>query len=225
MRLGCDYLSESLYLSDEYINVFSIENKPVFRRFVKAMLQGEPEEENFIFSKDYKPYPFRKNVCFINDCYNLSFSSSAIKKIYEDMASFCNTELSEQTFAVKRAVADFIGTVIEEYDFDFTFQEEVVLQDIFKMQNVRPDINSDSVLESLYEYIVFVQKYAPVGCFVILGLHQNFSPSELAPFYKELTVRKIRLLDIESTTDFKPSSSEKLTVIDEDLCEIVEKER
>lgn len=225
MRLGCDYLSEPLYLSEKYINVLSIENKAAFRTFIKAMLNGEPEEENYIFSKDYKPISFKKNVCFLNDCYNLSFSASFIKKIYEDMASFCNNEMLQETFELKRIITNYIEKVTEEFDFDFTFQQEVNLQDVFKMQNVRPDTDSDDVLASLYEYIVFVQKYAPIQCFVISGLHRNFSSTELEIFYKELLDRGIRLLAVESITDFVPASSEKLTIIDEDLCEIVEKER
>ena len=51
----------------------------------------------------------------------------------------------------------------------------------------------------------------------------NFSENELEPFYKELIGRKIRILNVESVTDFAPSQFEKLSVIDEDLCEIVEK--
>ena len=225
MRLGCDDLSEPLYLSEKYINVLSIENKALFRRFIKAMLNGEPEEENFIFSENYKPLPYRKNICFLYDCYNLSFSSSFMKKIYDDMATFCSDEMLDRTIALKKAVTDFISKVTEEFDFDFIYNDDVSLQDVFKIQNVRPDTNSQGVLESLYEYIVLIQKYTPVRCFVISGLHQNFSTTELEAFYKELIDRKIRLLVVESTTDFVPSLFEELTIIDEDLCEIVEKER
>lgn len=224
MRLGCDYLNEPIYLSDEYINVLSIENKPLFRRFMKSMLCGEPESENFIFSKDFKPLSFNKNICFIYDCYNLTFSPSFIKKIYEDMADFCNNEMLNETFELKRIITDFIGKLIKEFEFDFTYNEEISLQDIFKIQNIKPDTQLFNSLDALYEYIVLMQKYSPVRCFVIAGLHTNFSKNELEPFYKELIGRKVRLLIVESVTDFDPSQFEKLTVIDEDLCEIVAKE-
>ncbi|MDD6021328.1 MAG: type II-A CRISPR-associated protein Csn2 [Oscillospiraceae bacterium] len=224
MRLGCGFLNEPIYLSENYVNVLSIENKALFRRFVKAMMSGEPEEENFIFSKDFKPLSFKKNICFIYDCFNLSFSASFLKKVYEDMEDFCNNEMLDETFELKRIITNFIEKVTEEFDFDFTFKDEVALQDIFKIQNIRPDTESSDMLESLYEFIVLIQKYAPVQCFVILGIHQNFSSAELETFYKELIDRGIRLLDVESTTDFARGSLEKLTIIDEDLCEIVEKE-
>lgn len=224
MMFACDYLSEPLDLSEKYIHVLSIENKAVFRKFIKAMLCGEPQEDHFIFSEAYEPVPFKKTILFLHDCYNLSFPSALIKRIYNDLTVFCHDEMPEQTLALKRAISEFMDRINEEFDFDFTFREEVIVQDIFKMQNLRPDTNSESVLESLYAYMVLIQKYAPVKCFVISGLHQNFSSFELETFYKELIAGKIRLLDVESTTDFIPASSEKLTVIDEDLCEIVAKE-
>ncbi|MGN1417706.1 MAG: type II-A CRISPR-associated protein Csn2 [Acutalibacteraceae bacterium] len=225
MRFGCDFLSEPIALSEKYINVLSIENKAVFRKLIKALLQGEPEEENFIFSKNYTPLSFKKNICLIYDCYNLTYSSSFLKKIYEDMADFCNDELLHETFELKRIITDYIERVAEEFDFDFSFNDEIVLQDIFKMQNIRPVTDSSNLLESVYEYIVLMKKYTTVECFVIIGLHQNFSSAELEVFYKEITDRQIRLLVVESTTDFERLSVEKLIIIDEDLCEIVEEMR
>ncbi len=222
MRLGCSYLSEPIHLSNGLINVLSIENKAIFRRLIKALIIGEPEMENFIFSKDYTPLSFKKNICFIKDSYNLSLSSTFIKKLYDDMASFCNNEMLEQTFFMKKVISDFVSKISEKFDFDFIFNEDVILQDIFKMQGIKPDIESENVLEALYEYIVLIRKYSSINCFVILGLHQNFDSEELEIFYKELVCRDIIILDIESSTDFVPCQSEKLTIIDKDLCEIVE---
>lgn len=223
MRLGCDYLSEPINLSVSFINVLSIENKPIFRKLVKALIKGEPETENFIFSKDYTPMPFKKHICFIKDIFDLSLSSAFLKKLYDDMANFCNNEMLEQTFLFKQAISDFISKITEEFEFDFTFNEDITLQDVFKMQSIRPDVDSENLLEALYEYIVFISKYSGINCFVILGLHQDFSSNELETFYKELICRGIRILDIESSTDFVPCQIEKVTIIDEDLCEIIEK--
>lgn len=222
MRLGCSYLSEPIYLSNGFINVLSIENKRVFRKLIKVLMNGEPELENFIFSKNYNPLSFKKNICFIKDSYNLSISSTFIKKLYDDIASFCNNEMLEQTFLVKEAINDFVSKIAEEFDFDFSFNEDVILQDIFKMQGIKPDTDSEDTLEALYEYIMLIKKYAGINCFVILGLHQNFDSEELEAFYKELVYRDIIILDIESYTDFVPCQNEKLTIIDKDLCEIVE---
>lgn len=221
MRLGCSYLNEPIYLSGSFINVLSIENKAIFRKFIIALMRGEPEAENFVFSKNYAPLSFKKHICFIKDSYNLPLSSAFLKKLYDDMATFCNNEMLEETFVLKRTIGNFIEKITSEFDFDFTFNEDVILQDIFKVQGIKPDTESESTLEALYEYIIFIHKYSNINCFVILGLHQNFSSKELEPFYKELILRGINILDIETSTDFVPCQEEKLTIIDEDLCEII----
>ena len=68
-----------------------------------------------------------------------------------------------------------------------------------------------------------LKKYSSVKCFVLLNLHCFFNSKELELIYEELKYQNIEILVIENIMHYKRLESEVIYIIDEDLCEIVEK--
>ena len=222
MRIMFDLLSEPIRIKDDQISVLCIENKEYYRKFIKSLCSDYPEEDKIIFSQEYKPIKFKNNIRLIRDYYSLEFTTSFYKKIYEQMSDFCVNEIMDATIEMKKVVLLYIDKIIENYDFDFQSNDDVILSDLFKIQGLKPNFDKMDSLESLLDFILIYQKYAPVKLFVFVGLHNDYSKQEIELFYHEMLSRKIPLMVLESNTNFTKSLVEDITIIDEDLCVIIE---
>ncbi len=217
---AADFLSEPLTLYDNMINIICVENKALFRNIIRSFYDEDPEKMNIVFSENFTPLRYKGNICFVSDFYQLTVSPTIIKKLYDNIASFCINEITQETVNVKKQLISFMDTVIENYDFDFSYNYDFNLQDLFKMHNLKPNISSDNLLESLLNFILLLKKYSSVKCFVLLNLHLFFNKNELEIFYKEIIYNHIPILVLENTASFSKSQYEKIRIIDNDLCEI-----
>lgn len=222
MRVSFDFLNRPLKLEEERVNTLCIENQPTFRKIISAFLTEEPEIENVVFSKDFTPLSVKGNVCFIDSVFTLSYSNSVIKKLYESVEKYCLLELPDKTAFLKQQIVDFFECIVAAFDYDLDYSEDIELAGLFKTQNLRPLSDDADLSEKLLNFILFINNYTKVKCFVLLNLHLYFSPEELDLFYKDIINHHIKLLVLENTEFFEKSKFEKITVCDKDLCEIVE---
>ncbi len=222
MRVCFEFLSDTLKLSETYVNTLCIENQIVFRNTVEAFLCEEPEKNNIIFSKNFEPLKFKGNVCFLDNIFNLNFSNAVIKKLYEQIENFCNSDLQSETVALKSNIINFLDLIVKEFDYDIDYNCDVALTDLFKMQSLKPCISDNSVLENLRNFIVFISAYTSVKCFVLLNLHLYFTEDEITKFYSDMLNNHIILLILENSKNFDKISCEKITICDQDMCEILE---
>lgn len=222
MRVMLDVLSGPIRLWDHKPTVLCIENKAYFRDFVQVLLEGDTEEHNIVFSENFEPIKYRTQTCLIQNFHDLNFSSAFMKKVYDDMALFCVNEISDESINLQEVIFAFTDLLIQNYDFDFTGRTEFYFQDFFKMMNIKPDFQEQDLLGNLFQYVLLVQKYSPVKLFIFVNLHTYFSEAELNTFFKEMSDRHIRIMDIESNSSFDRNENENITIIDKDLCEIIE---
>lgn len=222
MKISFNFLSKPLTFEKHFINTLCIENPTVFSETIRAFRNGNIEEHDIIFSENFSPIKAKHNIEFIYDYYDFNFSSSFMKKIYEDMELFCIDNLTEKTVELKNTIFAFLDKVNENYDFDFTYNIDFNFIDFFKSQAFRPLFDGSSLIENLLDYILLVQKYTSVKCFVLLVPSLYFTEEDLNLFYKEIIQRRIYLLVIEGNLIREKNNFEKLTILDKDLCEIVE---
>lgn len=217
-----DFLSNPICLSNDKISVLYIENQRLFRNTVRSFYDASFDENNIVFSENYNPVKFKNNVCFISDIFSIDFSSSFLKKVYEDLADYSNTYLRESTISINAGIMDFLERLSQNYDFDFEFKDNVDVIDLLKMQSFKPNLNNDNLLSRLVDYIVMTRKYSSVNCFVILNLHSYFSLTELELLYRELSYQNIEILLIENRKTFDSIQNEKAYIVDDDMCEIID---
>lgn len=220
--VSLDFLSNPICLSNDKISVLYIENQRLFRNTVRSFYEDTFDENNIVFSENYNPVKFKNNVCFISDIFSIDFSSSFLKKVYDDLADYSNTYLQESTISINAGIMDFLERLSENYDFDFEFKDNVDVIDLLKMQNFKPNLNNDNLLSRLVDYIVMTRKYSSVNCFVILNLHSYFSLTELELLYRELLYQNIEILLIENRKTFDSIQNEKAYIVDDDMCEIID---
>ena len=217
-----DFLSKTICPDEKKVDVLCIENHNLFRRIYNAFLSGETEENNIVFSENYVPLKFKGNVCFLDDYFRLAYSNSIMKKLYERIEDYCYSEMERETVQLKSHLVGYMEQIVKGFDFDFEFNYEFALPELFKLMNMKPVADNYDVLNALIDYILILNKYAPPKCFVLMNLHLYFSENELDLFYGDMINNHIKLLVIESRTVFKKSINENLIIYDNDFCEIFE---
>lgn len=216
-----DFMSNPIDLSENKISVLYVENHQLYRNTVKNFYDGCFDEKNIVFSENYSPIKFKNNICFISDIFSIDFSSAFMKKIYEDLSEYANTFLTEDTLKIKTNVLCYLEMLSQNYDFDFEFKDELDIIDLLKLQSFKPVVSGD-LLNKLLDFMIVIKKYSTVKCFVLLNIHNCFSADELELLYKELIYQNINVLLIENKKCFLSSQYEKIYIVDEDLCEIID---
>lgn len=222
MMVNFDFLSEPITFSEDKIQVVCIENKRLFRNIYTAFISGELEKNNIVFSNGYIPFESKGNICAIYDYFFLSYSSSIIKKLYEQIENYCNAELLKETLELKTYIVNYMESVVKAFDYDFDFNYEINLVDVFKIMNLTPAVDKAEVLNSLLDYMLIINKYATPKCFVLMNLHLYFTNDEIELFYRDVVDRRTCLLVIENICNFEKSNYENILIYDKDFCEIVE---
>lgn len=223
MMVSFDFLSEPIEITAEKICVLCIENQIVYRNTVSAFYNNCIDEAGIIFSENFNPIKTKNSICFIPDLFNIEFSSAFIKKIYNDLSVYAVSYLSEEIAELRAASLAFLEKLSSEYDFEFDFKEDFDIVDLLKMQNFKPTLSRENMLNTLLDFLILSKKYSATECFVVLNLHSCFTADELSALYKELFYHNIRLFSIENKKCFDTLFNEKVYVFDEDMCEILEK--
>lgn len=218
-----DFLSKPIEFLNNKISVLYIENQSLYRKTVSALYGSSPEESNIIFSQNFNPINFKNNVCFVPNVFTVDFSTPFVKKVYADLADYSNTYLFEDLAFLNSNIMFFLEKLSFSFDYDFDYNSQFDITDLLKIQSFKPSLNQDDLLSSLLDYIILTNKYTSPKCFVILNLHSCFSSSELEILYKELMYQNIKLLVIEGKKCFDTVPFEQIYIVDEDMCEIVDK--
>lgn len=223
MRLYISPMSEPITLVMDKINTVCIENPQKFRDIVLDFIEEE-ENGDFVFSYKFEPFSIKGNVCFVKDFYDIQITPSMLKKVYNHMEKLCMDDCSSEVIDLKRHILSFLFEVSQLCDFEFDFKDDVFLGDIFKMQSVRPKSDNYDMASSLLNFITVVNRFSRPKCFVLLNPHMYFADGEIEALFNSLKYQESYFVFLENTFSFEKTQSEKITIIDKDLCEIVEKD-
>lgn len=223
MMVNFDFLSTPINFVENKVNVLCVENQRLFRLICDSFINDQTEENKIIFSENYQPYKAKGNICVVFDYFRLSYSSSLIKKIYEQIEKFCVRELPTETVQLKTHIVKYMESIVKAFDFDFDFNYDINIVELLKTVDFKPNLETNDILNVLLDYILILNKYVPQKCFVLLNLHLYYSEKELELFYKDIINNHINLLVIENKMSFNKCLQENIIVYDNDFCEIVEK--
>lgn len=224
MRLYISPMTEPIDILKDKINTVCVENILKFRNIVMDFLE-ENESGDLVFSQNYEPFTIKNNVCFISNYFDLQVSPSIIKKIYVYLEKLCVDELNNESSELKADIIKFLSKVSQICDFDFDYKPEISLCDVFKMQSLKPRIDSFDITAALLNYMSVINKYACPKCFVLLNAHVFFNNDEIKLLFNSLKYQGVFVIFLENMFSFERLDDENITIIDKDLCEIVAKDR
>lgn len=208
-------------LEENKVNVCVIEDPTVLVEVVCSLSeQCEGQEGVFVLSEENKVLNIPKNVSFVKEPFSIDCNNRKIlTKLYQELERESITGVEEMQGDFYKSYISYITNLCQKSDFLLTFVEKLELQDILKLAEVKIDVQTQSILEKVIEYIKISSNLLNQHIFVFLNLKLFLSEQEIEELYKECFYRKIHLILIEATYQMK-RAEEKICVIDKDKCVI-----
>lgn len=210
----CAELSES--------NVFTlvIENQGMFCEIITDIVnQFYGLSGNFVLSKNYTPLDMRKHAEIITQLVPFTVNQKdLLSKVYSRLKSVAVDErmymiTNELMFQTEK----YIYELTSAFEGDLSVTTPSDITGILKMFDVRYHDENMTLSERLLEYMTAANEYKGERVFFIVNLRSYINDSEAEMLFKEILLRKITLICIESTEHSKLSIEQRV-IIDKEMC-------
>lgn len=224
MKIIHPIFQEPIVLEDDKVCVIQIENKRCYRELLCEIFyqSNHTLEGRFLVTEEAKRFDLGKDVHIITDILSIdSNQRKIIRKLYQRLeATAEENDFYLETQEVLSKIQKFISLLTDNETVALNFKEEVSLQDLFKIADVKIESENIRLLEKLLDYLGIVQEFLKPKCIIVMGLKQFFEKEELEEIYKFAVYQEIQLVLIENVRDVENYEREEKVIIDEDLCEI-----
>lgn len=221
-------LDNDIIFDDEHINVIEIENKKYFKNIIEKinLYCNNILEENdiMLFDKDER-MNIKNNVLILFDLFNININDKKIiAKLYNKISSDSDkeVELNNDFENIKLEIISYINKLIIEYPFEYTYKNNIKIEDIFKIINLKFDEEFyQTTEEKLYMYLDIISYFNICKILIIPNLKTYFEDEQLIEIYKYCKYKKINLMVIEQGISEKVLKYEKKLYIDDTFDEFV----
>ena len=223
MMLAHPMFSKIIDFKNEMINILIIENQKFLTQLIEDIInQINGENGDFVLSEDFIPLDMQKHLEIIIDFFNLDINNkkvltaiyNKIKKIAYDDENYIKTE------NFKTEAFNYIETLINQTEYPLILDVQFDISGLLKLFDVKIEINSNTFLEKIIDYMSVLYEFLNRKCIVFVNLMSYLDISEIELLYKEIQYKKYNVLFIENSFRTKIGEYENIYIIDEDMCEI-----
>lgn len=220
MNMLFKYLDKPINLDDNKAKLLVIENQILFRNTMINLYKNN-EDEMFLFSKNFEPVDYGKNVRFIADVLNCNYSDKKlINKIYGDMESIINTQFMPEINELRLLSSSLCGRLSEKFDYDFDFCDNIETSAFLKLFSFTPKNDMNESVEKILRYCKLLNTYLGIKCFIFFNIFIYFSMEEIEKLLDSVTAFGYNFIDIENRLPQQLTQKEEVFIIDESLCQI-----
>ena len=223
MKLAHTMLEAPIKWDENNICTLVIENPVLYRNVIIEMLnQASSNTSAFVLSDNIGDViDLGKNAEIISDIFNINPAENKklITEIIKEISGIALHDMMDKVVSLYENVHAVLSEAVYRSGLDITYDEFGDVAALFKLYNLRPDIEDASFLEKILLYIELCDKYLNKKLFVFLNLRDYITDEEAAKFFKDLIYRNINALIIERHAH-KLLEYETRRIIDDDLCEI-----
>lgn len=222
MMIAYKYLSKPINLKNGVYHLV-IENKSLFRKTLTALSEKDGDDW-FVISENFNPMDLNKTSFFADNALLFEMNNKKLMtKIYSDLTQRANEVLYEEMMRLRSAILNFAEKLSFEFDFDYIYDGDIDASDIIKMLNFKVRNESEEHGESLMLFFSLLQKYLGIKLFICFNLNTYFSDEEISALSLMAESANISILNIESFL-FNNYGKDRISIIDKDLCEIIDSE-
>ena len=187
-------------------------------------MSSNDENSAFVFSENFEPLDFNRDICFIKNSLLLDFKEKRLQtKINSDMSKILNEVYFDEFEKLQYDFSQIIFKFSENFDFEFFSSAEITPRSIVKFLSFEPKCDiTESSLDNLLFYLELFKKYLNIKCFVTYNLFVYYEFDELKELFKSLKLKNILLLDIENKVPDYSMDDIIISVVDNSLCSIVD---
>ena len=207
---------------EKKIPVIYIENPTHYSQIIGEFInQCKKVDGRFVLSNGSKEIPFDKSVDFIFNPFILDLNE---RKIITKLYQFLESNVVEDYFADKMEVSiqilSFIDKLVSTQEYPLTYNQEISIQDVFKLVDVKIDLEAGKLVEQLVDYMNITRSLCEYELYIFVNLKQFINKEELDKLMKNCIYDKISILLLESSDLYERAQYEKKYVIDRDLCDL-----
>ena len=211
--------SLDMNLSIEYRKTVGLvlENPLSMRIFIENLWSQTNGDNGILFLSDGKrSMRLDKSCRFISNPYEINLNEKKIvNAIYSEMAELSMVELYEQESAVKSEIFRFIDQLAEHLPYPIDYDLEVDLQQLLKAVNVCLDVQSESLVERVVDYIRMAHQILGVEVYFFFHLADFLTGEEILLIQEAALYEDIVVIMIESDTTNIPAGIE-YWIVDKD---------
>lgn len=159
MMVSFKHLSRPMSFNNTNVNVLVLENKKVFRDAF-LFLSSDDENNAFVFSENFEPLDFKRDICLIKNSLLLDFKEKRLQtKINSDMSKILNEVYFDEFEKLQYDFSQIIFKFSENFDFEFFSSSEITPQSIVKFLSFEPKCDiAESSLDNLLFYLELFKK-------------------------------------------------------------------
>ena len=218
-----------LYFFEEFIDLevgklytIIIENRKILYDFEKYLFNEFEGNNSYLLLMDNnKIIDHKKNIYFLSNFYDMDLNNKKnLLALYKQIKVNHNDELKERFEQLTSNINEFLEFMNFESGFDLTFDSNILMDDVFKLGDLRFNNENDSLFNTLISYLEIINNLFNIEVFIVEELHKYFSNDDLIKAINELKYYGIILINIEKDNNFEGFVDEIRNYIDIDYCTI-----
>lgn len=223
MIIRISNFENDIIISDEYISVLEIEDKPLFANIVQSinsLCYNQESKEYLVLLDDGKELDFSKNVYFIFDILNIDFNDRKIlNKLYSSIKVSLYSDLAvrNKLEICLRDAFNLLDLSLLEFPFEFTYKPDPDIEDLFKLYGIRIYNEGQSFMEKILYLIDLISLLDLCKVLIFCNMKSFFTDVQIEEIYKHIIHNKLNVLLIEGIITEKALKYEKRIRIDLDF--------
>lgn len=222
MKLKSLLFQEEIDLSSSDFRIIKIENPSLFYQVVRYLyMDFSGSTEFFSLWNGSSELSIDQFSNFLGPLFNVDLNTKKnINCLYRILKKTYFEKLSEDLNKLRVQAADIVKNISFDFEVELSVQNEIAIDDLFKIMNLQFSENCASLLERITKYILLSYELQHTTLFFTLNLFEYLEPSEIKTLVRDISYKAISIVDIESNGNLPIIDFGRTNTIDYDLCNL-----
>lgn len=224
MNLKVNYFENSIKFKNDSIQVFEIENKKMFFRFVNDLYEIKNANNSFelyFYDDNHVEINLTGKIEIYTNYFDLDINSKKnINYLSKIIAETISDEEKNELFNIYKKMYKNVTSVLKNIDLPLTINNDISIEDVIKFSKVSIVKKSD-LLDNLF-LIIDLEKILKLNSLIFfVNLKQYLNKEELVELYKYSIYNNVNISLIDSQSYGTKLDYENKLIIDSDLEEFM----
>ena len=222
MRLEISNLNLEIDTEEDKLSVLVVEDVSIFTSLIadiKSKINGEIKE--IYLSENFADVNFSRDVVLCTDIFNLNLNErKLLTAIYSQLEKIfiTNENLQRYYIDILNKIDLLICDLNYECDFDLEWAKTLSLASIFKMMDVKNQIDDCDIFNNFINWLDLITKINNKSVIVTVNLFSFFSEEQINELCEFVLSRKIKIINIDNRICENSNNRIKNYIIDKDCC-------
>jgi len=222
MKLKSLLFPEEVDLSSSDFRIVRIENPSMFYQVARYLyLDFAGSTEFFTLRNETGEVNIDQSSNFLGSLFNVDLNTKKnINCLYRVLKKTYFDKLSDDLDKLREQAADIVKNISFDFDVELSVQNEIAIDDLFKIMNLQFSDNCSSLLERVTKFVLLSYELQHTTLFFALNLFEYLEPDEIRTLFHDVSYKSISIIDIESGNNLPSIDFGHTNIVDRDLCNL-----